>query len=109
MQRSLSLLREQGWTCGIVEKFNVFAKIRIDLFGFVDILCLREGKMLAVQTTTATHLEERKNKILANPNYPLLKSTGCGIELHGWGKYSVKNKNGKRSKRKIWRLKEIKL
>ena len=92
MQRSLKLLREQGWVATITEHFNMFAKIRIDLFNFVDILCLQKGKMLAVQTTTAAHLEERKKKILANPNYPLLKSTGCEIELHGW---SLSKKKGK--------------
>ena len=97
------MLREQGWSAAITEHFNVFAKIRVDLFNFVDILCLKKGKMLAVQTTTATHLEERKKKILANPNYSLLKSAGCGIELHGW------SLRGKRGKKKTWQYRIVEL
>ena len=103
MQRSIKLLKSQGYTTAITEHFNMFAKIRIDLFNFVDILCLQKGKMLAVQTTTAKNILARKIKIEANPNYPLLKSTGCAVEVWGW---SLK---GKRGEKKTWGVKIVKL
>ena len=103
MQRSLKALREQNWIAAITEHYNFFAHIRQDLWGLCDILCLKKGKMLAVQTTTGANLAARKIKVLANPNYPLLKSTGCGIELHGW---SLK---GKRGKRKTWQCRIVKM
>ena len=86
MQRSLKLLRESGWICAIVEKYNPFAKVRQDLFGFGDILALRQGEMLAVQTTTKENVLARKKKIKENPNCELLKSAGCNGHIHGWSK-----------------------
>lgn len=91
-QKSLKFLREQGWTCQITERWNPFAKVRQDLFGFVDILCIKDGMMLAVQTTSNDNASNRETKIKENPNYQTLKSTGCRIEIHGWRKL----KNGKR-------------
>jgi hypothetical protein len=85
-QRSLKLLRELGWTCAITEHWNPFAFIRQDLFGFVDILAIKDKMMLAVQTTTNENATAREKKIIANENYKVLKSTGCQIEIHGWHK-----------------------
>ena len=39
-QLSLKLMKERGYLCQIVERWNAFAKIRQDLFGFVDVLCV---------------------------------------------------------------------
>ena len=52
-QRSLKYLREQGYTVAIVERWNAFAKIRQDLFGFIDLLAIKPGETLAVQTTAS--------------------------------------------------------
>ena len=38
MQRSLKHLRDAGWTCAIVEHWNLHAKIRQDLFGFGELV-----------------------------------------------------------------------
>lgn len=88
MQLSLKLMRDEGCRCGIVEKWNPFAKVRQDLFGFGDILALARGKpreAIIVQTTTIANINSRVNKIregdawldwLAIPNHR--------IEVHGW-------------------------
>ena len=83
-QRSLKLLRDDGWNCAITEHWNPFAHIRQDLFGFVDILAIRDREMLAVQTTTLEHSKAREEKIRSNPLSEILKSTGCKIIVHGW-------------------------
>jgi hypothetical protein len=85
-QRSLKLLRDEGWTVAITEKWNPFARIRQDLYGFIDLLAIREGFMLAVQTTTLANISAREKKIKESPTYKILKSTGCDICVHGWKK-----------------------
>src|SRR3990172_10044773 len=94
-QRSLKLLRSEGYTCQIVEKWNFFAHIRQDLFGFIDIVCLKEGEegVLGVQTTSATHMSDHEKKIVKSPISRLWLMTGNKIELQAWSK---KGKKGKR-------------
>jgi len=105
MQRSLKMLREQGYLCAIVEKYNFFVHIRQDLFGVADILCLKGGKTLAIQTTSDNggNVSAHSKKIKDNPNYKAIKKAGWEIHLHGWGK------KGKRGKRKLWTCRIIKL
>jgi hypothetical protein len=102
-QRSLALLRKDGWTCTVTEKYNPFAQTRQDLFGFIDIVCLRggEGGILGVQTTTGSNLSARLKKIKAIPEYKLWLESGGRIEIHGWGK------KGKVGKRKLWEVKIV--
>jgi hypothetical protein len=84
-QRSLAYLREQGYTCAVVEHWNAHRRIRQDLFGFIDILAIREGETLAVQTTT-TGVAERVRKITDSPNLAAVRSAGWAIHVHGWRK-----------------------
>ena len=69
-QLSLKHLRESGWTTlAIVEYWNPFARVRKDLFGFIDILAINdEGEVLAVQTTSYTNINARCKKIAENDN-----------------------------------------
>ena len=86
-QRSLKLMRDAGWTCAIVEHWNAHAFIRQDLFGFADLLCIREGgPFLAVQTTAWSAISARLNKIAAEPKSLTFISCGGAIEVHGWKK-----------------------
>ena len=73
-QMTLKMLRKAGWTCAITEHWNPFAKIRQDLFGFIDILAMCDlgetnlpAAMVAVQSTSGAHHAARKNKILSSP------------------------------------------
>jgi len=93
-QRSLKLLREQGYTCWIVEVYNRFAKKRLDLFNFADILAIKPGEILAVQTTTASHLSERIKKITAEPMAKTWCEAGGLIVCHGWRKYVKPDEHG---------------
>ena len=61
-QRTLAYLREQGYLCAIVEKWNPHVKIRQDLFGFIDILAIKKDETLAVQCTS-TGVAARVKKI----------------------------------------------
>lgn len=59
-QRALQHLRSLGYQCQVVEKWNAFAKIRIDLFGCIDIVAIRPGvPVLGVQCTSHSNLSAR--------------------------------------------------
>ncbi len=64
-QRSLKHLRALGYQAQVVEKWNAFAKIRIDLFGCIDIVAIRPGvPVLGVQCTSHPNLASRVSKSL---------------------------------------------
>lgn len=90
-QRSLKHLRNLGYTVAITEKWNPHARIRQDMFGFVDLLAIREGETLAVQTTSASNISSRRSKVVAHENLPIILSAGWQVIIHGWRKNS-KNK-----------------
>jgi len=85
-QRSLKILRDEGYLCAIVEHWNPFARIRQDLYGFVDILAIKGKETLAVQTTTLANQGARIEKINESKNYPIVKKAGWKIVVHGWRK-----------------------
>jgi hypothetical protein len=87
-QLSLKHLRESGWTTlAIVEYWNPFARVRKDLFGFIDILAINdEGEVLAVQTTSYTNINARCKKIAENDNVGSVRKANWAIQVHGWRK-----------------------
>lgn len=83
-QWSLKKLRAEGWTCHIVEKYNQFARRRIDAFGFGDILAMRPGEIALVQTTNASNMAAHEAKIKSLPTYQQWYEAGGTVILHGW-------------------------
>lgn len=88
---TLKLLRKFDWQCEIVEKTIPRCFIKKDLFGFIDILAIRENEVLAVQTTCGggsgrSNFLARIRKIKENPNYPKIKKIGWRVIVHGWQK-----------------------
>jgi len=99
--RSLAHLRDAGWTVAIVEHWNHYAKVKQDLFGFGDLLCVRAGiPPMLVQTTTQDNAAKRVAKILAEPRAETWLRSGCSIVVHGWAK------RGGRGERKTWSVSE---
>lgn len=84
-QRSLEYLREQGYLCEVVEKWNSFTKTRKDLWGWCDILAIRENEILAVQVTAAG-VSSRIKKIMESDTLSIVRKAGVRIEVHGWRK-----------------------
>ena len=84
-QRSLEYLRDLGYHCEIVEKWNSFTKQRKDLWGWCDILAIRENEVLAVQVT-ASAVADRIKKIQESTTVALVRKAGIRIECHGWRK-----------------------
>ncbi len=100
-QRSLALIKQSGWTAQIVEHWNAYAKVRVDLFDCIDIVVLTGYSILGIQTTSDSNLSARVKKALESPKIKLwLESGGC-FECWGWGK------KGPKGKRKLWTLRSI--
>ena len=88
-QLTLRHLRDEGWPLvEVVEKWNPHARIRQDLFGFIDVIAVGPSGTLAVQTTSASHVAERMRKIAEHANVAAVRDAGWSIHVHGWAKKS---------------------
>lgn len=97
-QRSLKHLRDLGYRVAIVEHWNPFARIRNDLFGFIDLLAIKDGETLAVQTTSRGNVAARVAKITESEALSDVRKAGWRVIVHGWGKLKAG-----------WTLKEVDL
>ena len=87
-QRTLKYLRDQGYTAAVVEKWNPHARIRQDLFGFIDVLAIRGEETLAVQTTSSGNVSSRVKKIADAEDISAVRKAGWSVVVHGWRKNS---------------------
>ena len=102
-QRSLAHYRQLGWTCAVTEHWNQYARIRQDLFGFIDLIAMKPGHhILAIQASTGAHHAARVAKIVSDhkvaPWALLWLQTGSRIHVTTWAKH------GPRGKRKVWEV-----
>lgn len=97
-------LKSLGITSQITERWNAFAKVRQDLFGFIDLVALDTSVgIIGIQTTTMDNMAARRTKIEELETLsPWLLSGGI-VEVWGWGK------RGGRGKRKLWTLRRERL
>jgi isoaspartyl peptidase/L-asparaginase-like protein (Ntn-hydrolase superfamily) len=85
-QLTLRHLRNDGYTAEVVERWNPHARIRNDLFGFIDVVALKGDETLGVQTTTAGHVNDRCRKIAESPMVGIVREAGWTLHVHGWQK-----------------------
>jgi hypothetical protein len=83
-QLSLKKLRDAGYLAEVVEKRNPHTRTLNDLYGFIDILAIRPGEVLGVQTTSNAHVANRCSKIADHPNVAAVREAGIRLEVHGW-------------------------
>ena len=79
-------MKEDGWSVAIVEYWNPFARRRVDLFGFIDILALKGDETLALQVTSGTNVSARVKKITDHANIAAVRDAGWRVEVWGWRK-----------------------
>lgn len=103
-QRSKKLLESRGYLVAIVERWNAFARRRVDLFGFIDILAIKGDETLAIQTTSGSNVSARITKINETQSSKVwAESPNRKIIVHGWAK------RGPRGKAKRWECREIEI
>jgi hypothetical protein len=97
-QRSLEHMRAQGYLCAVVERWNPHAMVRQDLYGFIDILCVKGSDIVGVQACASASMAARVAKIIEHENWPLVQPA-LTMLVQGWRK----NAAGR------WVLREIEL
>ena len=90
-QRTVSLLKEQGYQSTVVETYCAFTKRKKDLFGIFDILAVGNGETIGVQITSKANMSARIKKIQESPFLPEIIRSGWRIKVLGW----FKQKNGR--------------
>lgn len=98
-KRTMDLCRKQGLTVQVVERWNQFAKVRQDLFGFIDLVAMGNGSLMGIQSTSATNMAARIAKIKLEPLAKQWLDAGGRIIVHGW----------KQAKNKRWECRETEL
>jgi hypothetical protein len=96
--RTLQQLRKEGYVCQVVEKWNPYARIRQDLFGFIDIVAIKDQEILGIQATSASNLAARIHKALACPLLAKWLAANARFEVWGW------SKKGPRGHAKRWQV-----
>lgn len=84
----MKLLRDTGHFAAVVERWNPFANVRQDLFGWVDIVAVHPKipGILGVQTTTYKNLSARLAKAAGNEALVAWVLAAGRLEAHGWVK-----------------------
>jgi hypothetical protein len=83
IQRTLAWLRDHGYEATKTEHFNWHAKVRQDLFGFIDVLAVDGNHLLAIQSSDGSHHAAHRQKIMTNKAAPLL-AMRMDIEIWSW-------------------------
>lgn len=101
--RSKQQLEASGYFVGRTEHWNSFVKIRQDLFGIIDMVCVKanETGVLGVQPTVGDRASDHLKKALANKVLPVWLAAGNRFVIHAWRKV------GDRGKRKLWECREV--
>ena len=98
-QRSLALLRSEGWLVAVVERWCSHTHRRYDLFGMFDLLAIKGVLTLGVQCTSGSNHVSRVKKLLDSECYEdWLQRPFRAAEVHSWKKYA------KPVDRKYWRV-----
>lgn len=84
--RTLALLRKNGWTADITERFISQTRTRKDLFGCIDIAAVRPGETLGVQATSGSNVSARIKKLQEVPGAKAWLEGNNRLEVHGWRK-----------------------
>ena len=104
-KRTLDRLRKEGWPLvEVTERWNSFARVRKDLFGFIDVLAVNGDRIQAVQSTSGANVSARWEKMRYLPAVGHWLSNGSReLVIHGWAK------RGERGKAKRWTCRIVSL
>ena len=110
-QRTLKALRNEGYVSEVVERWNPHANIRQDLFGWIDIIAIKPGEILAVQATSYSNHSSRVKKIKTERREQVKEWLDAGgiAEVWSWKSKQRVLKDGTVGKSKVWSPKVTKI
>ena len=96
-QRTLKHYRDLGYIAEVSEKWIAIPRhpakgVRKDLFGFVDVVAVGHGKIMAVQATSGSNVTARVVKIKTECRDAAMEwlKSGGSIRVVGWRKLKKK-------------------
>ncbi len=107
-QRALAECRRRDWPCQVVERWNAFANVRVDLFGAIDIVAITEEGIMGIQVTSGSNHAARRKKALALDDIQEWMKHSP-MEIWSYAPKEVLNRDGSTSKRKNYVLREERL
>lgn len=95
-QQSLKKLRKEGYDCQVVERWNPWSHTRLDLFGCIDIVGIRENcqGVLGIQATSGSNISNRLQKCRQSKILPVWLKAGNRFQIWGWAAKCQKRKDG---------------
>lgn len=99
-QRTLAECKRRGYTAQVVERWNQYARVRVDLFGVIDIVAITPNGILGIQACAGSSHAARRTKIGAEPRAAEWVHAGGMLEIWSW------SKRGGAGKRKTWTLRQ---
>ena len=86
--RSKQHLEAAGYLVGVVEKWVQFPPPghRVDLFGILDLVAVKDRETIGVQTTSGSNVSARIKKLEDSAALWMLRQAGWRIVVHGWRK-----------------------
>jgi hypothetical protein len=88
--RTMAVLRKLGYRVGKVEYFNYWSKQSHDLFNVIDLIAMKPGVLIGVQSTSVNHRKEHVDKILSEPLAKVWCETGAWLWMVSWRKEKIK-------------------
>lgn len=86
ISRAMAICRENGWRSGIVER-RATATMKLDLFGFADILVVGRSKPLLIQAcATSARYPHLRTIAKCAPAVADCLASGIDIQLWTWAK-----------------------
>lgn len=90
---SITHAKSMNWLIDKTERWIPYAKIKKDLFGFIDLLAIDpEYNIYGIQATSYSNLNARVNKILTHENYERVKNSKIQITVWAWKKKVTKGR-----------------
>lgn len=99
--RTLNAMRRMGRMAAVVERWNRFAKIRQDLFGFIDIIALDESCGIVGVQSCGSSFASHLAKITSECHDAAVAWLRCGGKIELWSWRKIKLKRG--AKKYVWR------
>lgn len=88
------MLQKDGWLVWTVERWIPGARIRVDLFGFLDQIAIRDGEVIGLQPTSWTNVPARVKKIADAEHVGEVRKLGWTLWVIGW-KWDPKSREWK--------------
>jgi hypothetical protein len=89
--RTLQVLRSHDVLAQVVERWNPHARVRQDLFGFIDILAVNPMRTgcLGIQATSGSNMASRVAKVVEHPHARVFLEAQNSLQVWGWRQLKI--------------------